>query len=220
MYSFAQRSDTRVMDEPFYGYYLNLTGANHPGRQKIIDSQPKTVSDVRNWIEHTASQHDVVFIKNMAHHLINMEVAFLDEYQNVFLVRDPKELIASFAKVIDSPTMKDIGIARQHELYQFLSEMQKCPVIDSGELLKNPERILRKLCEEIGISFEKPMLHWPPKALKEDGVWARYWYKGVHTSTGFSKAQKEESPLPDHCQELYQASLPYYQEMYARALKA
>ncbi|RMF66572.1 MAG: sulfotransferase family protein, partial [Calditrichaeota bacterium] len=35
MYSFAQREDTRVVDEPLYGYYLKLSGADHPGREEV-----------------------------------------------------------------------------------------------------------------------------------------------------------------------------------------
>ncbi|MGD8481270.1 MAG: sulfotransferase family protein, partial [Gammaproteobacteria bacterium] len=33
MYSFAQRPDTRVLDEPLYGHYLKSSGARHPGRE-------------------------------------------------------------------------------------------------------------------------------------------------------------------------------------------
>ena len=32
MYSFAQRNDVRVVDEPLYGHYLKVTGAQHRGR--------------------------------------------------------------------------------------------------------------------------------------------------------------------------------------------
>ena len=34
MYSFAQRPDTRVVDEPLYGHYLRVSGAEHPGDQE------------------------------------------------------------------------------------------------------------------------------------------------------------------------------------------
>ena len=41
MYSFAQRKDTIVFDEPLYAYYLSVTGANHPGREDVLSSQEK-----------------------------------------------------------------------------------------------------------------------------------------------------------------------------------
>ena len=36
MYSFAQRDDVRVIDEPLYGHYLTVSGADHPGRDAVI----------------------------------------------------------------------------------------------------------------------------------------------------------------------------------------
>ena len=36
MYSFAQRADTRVVDEPLYAHYLRVSGADHPGREEVL----------------------------------------------------------------------------------------------------------------------------------------------------------------------------------------
>src|SRR5262245_34780274 len=112
MYSFAQRSDTRVIDEPFYGYYLKRTGADHPGKEEIIaamETRPEQI--VANLLSFNGKS--VLFIKNMAHHLIDIEPRFFTSVRNVFLVRNPKQLIGSFSRVIENPTMTDIGIARQ-----------------------------------------------------------------------------------------------------------
>ena len=38
MYSFAQRSDTRVVDEPLYGHFLRVSGTHHPGRDEVLAS--------------------------------------------------------------------------------------------------------------------------------------------------------------------------------------
>src|SRR5690606_17661251 len=38
MYSFAQRSDTTVVDEPLYAHYLLQSGAAHPGREGTLQS--------------------------------------------------------------------------------------------------------------------------------------------------------------------------------------
>ena len=38
MYSFAQRADTRVVDEPLYAHYLRVSGADHPGREDVLRS--------------------------------------------------------------------------------------------------------------------------------------------------------------------------------------
>jgi len=220
MYSFAHRSDTKVMDEPFYAYYLNLTDADHPGKDEIIESQPTSVAGVREWISHTASQHEVVFIKNMAHHLIQMDVGFMQEFVNVFLIRNPAELITSFAKVIPNPQMNDIGLERQLELYEYLSTDNECPIVDSGEVLKNPEKVLRQLCEQIGLNFEPGMIKWKPGNLEEDGVWAKYWYKNVHASAGFQPKKESVIEFPKHCQELLDASIPIYDQLSKLSIKA
>ena len=36
MYSFAQRADTKVVDEPLYGHFLRISGAQHPMREEVL----------------------------------------------------------------------------------------------------------------------------------------------------------------------------------------
>ena len=43
MYSWRQRADTRVFDEPFYGIYLRHTDPGHPGRDEILAAMPDDV---------------------------------------------------------------------------------------------------------------------------------------------------------------------------------
>lgn len=220
MYAFAHRSDTKVMDEPFYGYYLNLTDAPHPGKEAILASQPHTLAEVKDWIAHTASQHEVVFIKNMAQHLINLDMGFLKSYKNVFLIRHPRALITSFAKVIPQPKMTDIGAKRQLELYDYLSNDQDCPVVDAGEVLKNPEIVLTKLCQKLNLTFDPSMLHWQPGALPEDGIWASYWYDRVHASSGFESPTTNKNPFPANCNPLLEEALPIYEKLFKKAIMA
>ncbi len=220
MYSFASRSATIVVDEPFYAYYLNLTGVVHPGREEIIQSQPTDHVEVINDINNLDKDNTTVFVKNMAHHLIKMDIEFLKEWRNVFLIRQPDELIASFAKVISEPKMNDIGVKRQREIFDFLLESQSCPIIDSNEVLKNPEKVLSKLCEALNIDFQGNMLKWEKGNRPEDGVWGKYWYKSLHETTGFGIPNNNKNPLPAHCLELYNQSLPYYDSLFNRSIKA
>ena len=218
MYSFANHGAFKVMDEPFYAYYLNLTNADHPGKEDIIESQPISTSGVIDWINSTENKYGNVFVKNMAHHLIEMNLDFLHEYMNVLLIRNPEQLITSFAKVIPNPKMSDIGVKRQYEIYEFLGD--KCVILDSNEVLKNPEKVLSQLFDRLSISFDPKMLHWSKGSLPEDGVWAKYWYNNVHNSTGFSKRITRKKTIPPHCQELLEESIPFYQELYKHAIKA
>jgi len=215
MYSFAQRTDTKVVDEPFYAHYLIYTGIDHPGRAEIIESMPSDQDEILDQIRLLESEHEVVFIKNMAHHHLGLDGEYLFDMQNVFLIRNPKQLIASFSQVIPKPTLQDIGLKEEAELLEFVEAKGKRQpiVLDSNEILPNPEIGLTSLCDQLAIPFEKAMLHWEKGALPEDGAWAKYWYQNVHNSDGFAKQKTSERPLPDHCIPLYEKALPYYEKL-------
>lgn len=221
MYSFAQRSDTTVVDEPFYAYYLVKTGADHPGREETIRSMDTDAEKIANTLLGYGNA-PLLFIKSMAHHYVGIPDEFLFGVSNIFLIRDPQLLIASFAKVIKHPTMQDIGLKREWELFQRLWEEEGHPptVLDSREVLKDPEAVLSRLCQLLNIPFEKAMLSWPAGPTKEDGIWAKYWYKSVHSSTGFRTEPGSVNALPAHCQSLYEEALPYYQQLVQYSIKA
>lgn len=215
MYSFAQRSDTKVIDEPFYGYYLEMIGADHPGKDEVIAHMQTDFQLIISHIHDLHEQHEHVFLKNMAHHLYNTSTEFMKEFINVFFIRHPKELITSFAKVIDEPTMQDIGVKQQAEFYKELKGKGSHPplVVDSSQLIEDPERLLAKFCQSLGMGFMSEMLSWQEEGIAEDGVWAKHWYTNVHSSTGFKPAPVAKSQLPAHCEELYADALPYYYEL-------
>lgn len=219
MYSFAQRSDTQVVDEPFYGYYLKLTDAEHPGKDEVIasmETDPKKIVETLL----TFNEKPVLFIKNMAHHHIDIEERFFTSVINVFFIRNPKQIIASYAHINPYPTMIDIGMKKLHELYQYVKRLgQNPPIIDAGELLKNPKQMLQRLCERVGISFEEAMLSWEAGPKPYDGVWAKYWYENVHRSTGFMPQPTSYRPIPEHLVPLYKEALPYYQELSEHSMK-
>ena len=217
MYSFAQRSDTDVIDEPFYACYLSRTQANHPGKEDVLNSQSSDEEVVKSEIFQQGIK-PVLFIKNMAHHIEVVGDDFLSLCINVFLIRDPKQLIASYAQVIDNPTMRDIGVEHEYQLFQKVSS-QKSIVIDSGLLLQNPESVLRQLCDRLGIKFESKMLQWKAGPKEYDGVWAPHWYANVHRSTGFERQATSDRPLPKQLESLYQTASVYYQKLLKHALK-
>ena len=102
MYSFAQRADTKVYDEPLYAHYLCQTNANeyHPGADDVMASLE---NDGEKVIEMMMGEHEkpIVFFKNMTHHILDLDKSFLKDTINVILTRDPVEMLPSFAEVID-----------------------------------------------------------------------------------------------------------------------
>lgn len=215
MYSFAQRTDTKVFDEPLYAYYLKNSNAKsfHPGAEEILKSLENKGEKVVQMMLSEESA-DVLFFKNMTHHLLKLDRSFLSKMINVFLTRHPKEMIASFAKVIPNPTIDDIGYARHTELLDYFETLNIKPiVIDSKRILLNPEKVLSQLCDLIGIPFDRKMLSWEAKPRSEDGVWAKYWYNSVHQSTKFSEYNPNINPFPEHLKPLLEECLPHYNRL-------
>ena len=221
MYSFAQRMDTTVFDEPLYGAYLSSskTREDHPGFDEIIDSMPTSYDSV---IAEMLGKMDrsVAFYKNMAHHLLDCDLDFLKEGVNIILTRDPREMLPSFDKVISNPKIEDVGYKAHVELIASLESMNAAYVIlDATFLLKNPEGVLKQLCEICGISFDSRMLSWDKGPKTEDGIWAKYWYQNVHHSRGYQPYKKKRIPFPNHLVPLLKECEGYYQVLRQRALR-
>jgi hypothetical protein len=219
MYAFAQREDTQVFDEPLYAHYLKVSGAQHPAREQVLQALENDGDKV---VEEVILQKSkkLLFHKLMTHFLIGIDTEFLSEVINVIFIRNPEEIITSYAKVIPYPKMNDIGVRQQYELYLSLEERGVTPIVlDSKYLLQNPELILNKLCDILEIPFDRKMLKWVKGARKEDGVWASYWYKNIHNSTGFLPYTKREITLTGSNAELAEECLPYYKFLTTKSLQ-
>lgn len=220
LYSFAQRSDTRVWDEPFYAVYLHRSGVIHPGADAVLRALPHEESEVKKQLL-ASCEKPVLFVKNMAHHMEVLSAPFIHQAINIFLIRDPKQIIASYAAVIDQPVMRDIGIEFQYALFSQLQQTGIKPiVIDSGLLLQDPVSVLTNLCRACALDFEQRMVHWPPGPKPYDGVWAPYWYANVHRSTGFEKQPTSSRPLPEHLHGLYLTARSFYEKLLPFSINA
>ncbi len=220
MYSFAQRKDTIVVDEPFYGYYLKHTHVDHPGKEETMNSMSCDPDEVLEKVIFGNYNSQNVFFKNMAKHLVDLDLSFLGQLTNIFLIRHPANLISSFSKVIPDMKEEDIGLIDEWKIFNELIEKGQDPVvIDGSEMLKDPPVMMEKFCEKLEIPFDDKMLHWNPGPRSEDGTWAKYWYHNVHESDGLKKKIEMVSYVPYHLQDLLEEVLPYYQKLFDHALK-
>ncbi len=221
MYSFAQREDTKVYDEPLYAYYLRNSEAinYHPGVEDTLASMENDGQKVIEWM---MGKHDapVVFFKNMVHHLLDLDKSFLKDCTHIMLTRHPREMIPSFAKVVKQPNLLDAGYGIHTEMRQYL-EQENIPyaVLDAGTFLQKPESILRQLCGFASIPFDDNMLSWEAGARPEDGTWAKYWYHQVHQSTGFAPYRPKTEPFPEYLEPLLEECLPHYEALSAHAFQ-
>lgn len=220
MYGFAQRSDTRVVDEPLYGHYLRVSGANHPGRLDVLAAMDCDGDRVVREVMFGPCDRPILFMKQMAHHLVEIDTSFLSEIVNVLLIRDPREMLPSLAKNIPAPNLADTGLAVQADLHRRLDECGCRPIVlDARRLLVDPRGILERLCEHLAIPFSDSMLSWPPVPRPEDGVWAVHWYDNVHRSTGFQPYQPKTDPFPQRLAPLLEECRPHYEMLLRRAIE-
>ena len=217
MYSFAQRSEVKVLDEPFYAHYLKNINPDidHPGKKEILDNQSTDLKIVFKEIDILKQQYDCVFIKNMTHHLRGADFSFAEDWYNIILTRDPQKAIISFSKVIPNPTMDDLGYKLQYDLANFFTSKKiNFKVISSENLLKNPKEVLNDVCEFSKKKFNPQMLSWRKGGIVEDGVWSKYWYKNVHNSDGFSPCvNKSSEEIYANQFELLEEAKHYYQKL-------
>ncbi len=220
MYAFAQRSDTQVIDEPLYAHYLHTKyGADaaestHPATAEVIASMATDATEVVRDVILGPCDTPVLFMKQMAHHLIEIDLGFLERTLNIFLIRDPKEMLLSLAKVIGLPTLADTGLKTQHDLFISLRAAgQSPPILDARLLLEDPRGVLRQLCERLDLRFDASMLSWEAGGHPADGVWAPYWYGNVHRSTGFAPYRPKSEPFPAELEAVFAACSPYYESL-------
>ncbi|MCR9124989.1 MAG: HAD family hydrolase [Rhodobacteraceae bacterium] len=221
MYSFGARADCAVVDEPFYASYLADTGLDHPMREAILASQAQ---------DPTMVAHDLVsaipdgvphlYMKLMTHHMGRvMPRMWMRDVTNVFLIRHPARVIASYAAKREAPTLDDLGFRQQAELFDLAHALGQAPVvIDSTDIRADPAAMLRKLCAAIDLDFDPAMLRWPAGGHPADGVWAAHWYGAVHRSTGFAGPEGPLPEVPEASRDLLDRAMPIYDHMRGAAL--
>ena len=222
MYSFGARADFDVMDEPFYGAYLSVSGLSHPMGDEIKGSMacdPDMVAQGMKAREHAATPKHL-YTKQMTHHMVpQMPRDWFAQARHVFLIRHPARVIASYAVKREKPTLEDIGFVQQVEIFESVKALGQTPVVvDSFDIRANPEGTLRKLCLALDLAWDANMLSWPSGGHRSDGVWASHWYGAVHRSTGFADIEGDLPVLEADMAQVSKAAMPYYSEMAAQKI--
>ena len=124
-----------------------------------------------------------------------------------------------------------------YDLYMYVKEnIEPNPVIiDIDDLLTDPARVLKAYCEAVDIPYSDYLLQWEPGQQYMEKLWliAREYiyimkfgnvHKETSASTGFRKSS--DTKLPDRSTltkdvlHFADASMKYYEEMYANRLKS
>ena len=213
MYAFAARPDFAVWDEPFYAPYLAASGADHPMREEIIaahDNDPSSVAT--RCLGPIPGEKPHFYMKHMPLHMLDgFPLDWAEACVNIHLIRHPAHVVASYAAKRERPTLHDIGFRQQVAFFDRFPG----PVIDSADIRRDPEGMLRALCDVIDLAWDPAMLSWPAGSKPFDGIWARHWYGAAHRSTGFAAAEGDLPELEPEMAALGDQALPYYRELEA-----
>jgi hypothetical protein len=218
MRAWGNRADTFVVDEPFYAFYLSATGKEHPGADEVIAAGEtdwrKVIAQLTGPIPNGKR---IFFQKQMAHHLLpEVDREWLGAVTNCFLIRDPREVVVSYIKKREDPTLPDLGFMQQAEMFDLVhARTNSVPlVVDAKDVLENPKRMLRLLCDAVGVDFSDSMLSWAPGLRETDGVWAGHWYGEVAKTTSFQPYHQSDSKVPARLQEIHDRCRECYEKLY------
>ena len=219
MYAFSARGDCAVWDEPFYAAYLRETGIDDPMRDDIIAAHDPDPARVAAVCAGPVPQGKAIhYQKHMTLHMIpQFDRGFMRALHNVFLIRHPARVVASYVKKREGPTLADIGFVQQAQLFDEVAAWsgQVPLVIDCADIRANPAGALLRLCDALGIAYTDRMLHWPPGGNPADGVWAPHWYGAVHRSSGFDEPEGPLPDLPPAYAALVDQAMPHYERLAA-----
>ncbi|XP_038069938.1 branched-chain-amino-acid aminotransferase-like protein 1 [Patiria miniata] len=188
----------------------------------VTDDSQFTYKWVKEQLEETHDGKKFILCKDMAY-AVSDRFAFLPEnYQHLFLIRNPLKVFPSWKKVYHLAMGRSMdefeldklppglfpqgrGYKEINDLIEYLKETQDQEpiIIDTDDLLQDPKGILSALFKAIRMPFEERLLRWGAgDAITREWVVARHFlevnqighiYKTAFDSTCFTKPR----PLPD-----------------------
>ena len=223
MRSFGSRQDTFVSDEPLYGNFLFRTGIDHPMKDEVILSQETSWNSLTSYLTGgVPGGYAVWYQKHMTHHYPdNYSMEWISLFKNCFLIRDPASVIVSYLKIFDIENADLLGFRKQKEIFDYVYRLSGVipVVVDAHDIIKDPKKMIEKICIRLGIPFLDTMLSWERGAREYDGVWTKFWYKNVNKTTGFTRTSNRVLDVPKKYIEIYNECLEYYNYLYQYRIK-
>ena len=228
------RGDLACFHEPFGEAWYQGEDARAP---RLDPSSPRkpglSFASVQETLLQAAHKRPV-FIKDMPQFTDHLwDSAFLGRFRHSFLIRDPAKVLASLQRSWDKKgdtegfTRNEIGFDEQRRLFDTLFvQFDKTPVvIDSDDLLEDPEGVVAAYCEAMGIPFIAEALSWEPGS-RSEVLWYdgddSIWHETLKNSDGLKPQPRNKvdlAELPQRLQGLYHEFLPHYQHLYTHRLQ-
>ena len=223
MRSFGGRSDCAVSDEPFYGAFLKQTGQRQPMADEVIASMDCDWQSVAEEMRGPVpGSQPLWYQKQMPHHMVaDVSIGDFPDHRHAFLIRDPVRVVASYAAKRVEVNAEDLGYARQLDYVDQAAQMTGKPpiVLDSADIVRDPEAHLKALCSALDIPWDDGMLSWQAGPRDSDGIWATHWYGRVLETTGFGGAESAAPQLDAAAQRIADECQPWYERLSAYKIR-
>ncbi|GAA4608222.1 branched chain amino acid aminotransferase [Actinoallomurus liliacearum] len=214
----AERGDFTPVHEPF-SYLAEFGYVDIDGDR--VTSEPALIERLRS-----LAARKPVFIKDTTDErypgvLADREFLTTDAV-HTFLIRHPRDTIASYQKLNPNVVRHQIGFEAQYELFTQVEHVtgREPVVIDSDDLLDRPEAVVKSYCERVGIPFLPEAMSWEAGERREWAPSGR-WHADAAKSTGFTRIT-EENDVDVEAHPVYgdylRHHLPFYEMLHARRL--
>jgi hypothetical protein len=210
----AERGDLTVLHEPF-SHVMDFGSTTVDGQ--TVHGEAELIAALR-----ALSHRTPVFFKDTTDfHYPGLltDRAFLTEVTHTFIVRHPREAIASHYAVNPDVSSEEIGFFRLAEIFDAVAEQTatRPVVIDSDDLIAHPAQTVRRYCELTGLSYQEAALSWQP-GLRTEWEKTRRWHESTSRTSGFTQTSSDHEHTPDNhplLAEYLARHLPAYEQLHA-----
>ena len=214
----AERGDFTVVHEPFsylaeFGYadvggVRVFSAAELPGALRALSSAGPVFAKETTGKRYPEVLGDAGFLGPDARH--------------AFLIRHPRETIASYHALNPTAPREKIGFESLHEIFSSVARLtgEEPLVIDAADLVRSPAAVVAAYCAWAGISYLPEALTWSPGGLPEWEL-SQQWHREVAASSGLGSVAAgggldvEGHPVLSAYLDYH---LPYYEALHARRL--
>lgn len=218
----AERGDFTVVHEPF-SYLAEF------GHTNVAGTRVTCPADLLAVLRDLGSRGHV-FAKETTGRRYPEVLAspeFLAGAVHTFLIRHPRETIASYHAMNPCAPVEKIGFESLHEIFTSVSGLTGRPpvVVDAGDLMRRPAEVVAAYCARAGVPFLPDALSWQP-ADRPEWSPSRRWHAEVAASAGLREMASLDAPSALDVERhpvlgaYLRHHLPYYEMLHARRLTA
>lgn len=190
-----ERGDLTVFHEPFmYDYYVHRSVREMPHFEAEAE-RPQSLPDICAMLTAAAAQAPV-FFKDMSYYVVGAlaeERGFFSSLTDVFLIRDPRRSLMSYAKLDPDFTLEEAGIEAQWRHFHWLQETtgKTPPVIEAEAIAADPEGVMGRLWALIGLAPAPHAFSWQQQSVPEDWGQVAGWHGAASASAGIRPPGQE-----------------------------